>query len=186
MYTSIKPSCLKYELKFWYAELKIISGLIFQKDSAVASIFCIVFVVLYIITFATGPGSIPWFLVSELFSQSARPTAASLAVFTNWFANFLVGLTFLPIKVSYEKPDMEHFKYQCDHYIINHSFFRKRRGQMFSLYSLSCKCCSLFSSGRKYLKRKINLLRRFQPSSDKNLMNKIPKWLKNDHDNVHL
>lgn len=70
----------------------------FAKESTVASVFCIIFVVLYMITFATGPGSIPWFLVSELFNQSARPTAASLAVFTNWFANFLVGISFLPIK----------------------------------------------------------------------------------------
>ncbi|XP_045472485.1 solute carrier family 2, facilitated glucose transporter member 1-like isoform X2 [Harmonia axyridis] len=81
-----------------FSTILLTVALTFSKESAVASIFCIVFVVLYIITFATGPGSIPWFLVSELFSQSARPTAASLAVFTNWFANFLVGLTFLPIK----------------------------------------------------------------------------------------
>lgn len=53
--------------------------------------------------FASGPGSIPWFLVAELFNQSARPTAASLAVCTNWTANFLVGLAFLPITVSFEK-----------------------------------------------------------------------------------
>ncbi|KAK9869885.1 hypothetical protein WA026_003606 [Henosepilachna vigintioctopunctata] len=70
----------------------------FANKSSVASVFCIIFVILFIIMFATGPGSIPWFLVSELFNQSARPTAASIAVFTNWFANFLVGLGFLPIK----------------------------------------------------------------------------------------
>ncbi|XP_035209737.1 solute carrier family 2, facilitated glucose transporter member 4-like [Stegodyphus dumicola] len=51
----------------------------------------------YIIFFATGPGSIPWFLVSELFGQDARPIATSIAVAVNWTANFVVGLTFLPI-----------------------------------------------------------------------------------------
>lgn len=49
--------------------------------------------------FATGPGSIPWFLVSELFNQSARPSATSLAVAINWTANFMVGLGFLPLQV---------------------------------------------------------------------------------------
>ncbi len=47
--------------------------------------------------FASGPGSIPWFLVSELFSQGARPMATSIAVAVNWIANFLVGLSFLPL-----------------------------------------------------------------------------------------
>lgn len=51
--------------------------------------------------FATGPGSIPWFLVSELFNQSARPAATSLAVAINWTANFMVGLGFLPLQVIY-------------------------------------------------------------------------------------
>lgn len=60
---------------------------------------CIIFVFIFVIMFATGPGSIPWFLVSELFNQSARPTATSLAVCINWTANFLVGLAFLPLAV---------------------------------------------------------------------------------------
>lgn len=51
----------------------------------------------FVITFAIGPGSIPWFLVTELFGQGARPIATSLAVAVNWAANFVVGLAFLPL-----------------------------------------------------------------------------------------
>lgn len=54
---------------------------------------------MFVVMFAVGPGSIPWFLVSELFNQSARPTACSIAVTTNWTANFFVGLGFLPLQV---------------------------------------------------------------------------------------
>ena len=60
----------------------------------------IFFVILFVVGFATGPGSIPWFFVNELFNQSARPMAASLAVVTNWTANFLVALSFEPMRVS--------------------------------------------------------------------------------------
>ena len=58
---------------------------------------------MFVVGFATGPGSIPWFFVNELFQQSARPMAASMAVVTNWTANFLVGLCFLPMQVSKAK-----------------------------------------------------------------------------------
>lgn len=64
------------------------------------SYFSIVLVIVYVIFFATGPGSIPWFLVTELFNSSARPMATSVAVTVNWVANFIVGLGFLPIAVS--------------------------------------------------------------------------------------
>lgn len=50
--------------------------------------------------FATGPGSIPWFLVTELFNSAARPMATAIAVTVNWVANFIVGLGFLPIQVT--------------------------------------------------------------------------------------
>lgn len=72
---------------------------IFQETYLWVSYLCIVFVLFFVIMFAVGPGSIPWFLVNELFNQDARPTAASIAVATNWTANFIVGLGFLPIKV---------------------------------------------------------------------------------------
>ncbi|KAJ8984065.1 hypothetical protein NQ317_006563 [Molorchus minor] len=73
-------------------------GMIFANTNKAASVLCIIFVLVYVIMFATGPGSIPWFLVSELFSQSARPIATSLAVCINWTANWLVGLAFLPLE----------------------------------------------------------------------------------------
>ncbi|OXU29584.1 hypothetical protein TSAR_009068 [Trichomalopsis sarcophagae] len=62
-----------------------------------ASIMAVLLVFVFIVLFATGPGSIPWFLVSELFNQSARPTATSVAIAINWSANFLVGIMFPPL-----------------------------------------------------------------------------------------
>ncbi|CCD72383.1 Facilitated glucose transporter protein 1 [Caenorhabditis elegans] len=62
-----------------------------------ASYSAIGFVLLFVISFATGPGAIPWFFVSEIFDSSARGNANSIAVMVNWAANLLVGLTFLPI-----------------------------------------------------------------------------------------
>ncbi|CAB0001304.1 unnamed protein product [Nesidiocoris tenuis] len=52
---------------------------------------------LFILFFSIGPGSIPWFITSELFSVAARPTASGVAVVVNWTANFIVGIGFLPL-----------------------------------------------------------------------------------------
>ena len=57
-------------------------------------------VITFVVGFATGPGSIPWFFVTELFTQGARGMATSVAVVTNWTANFLVGLGFTPLMVN--------------------------------------------------------------------------------------
>ncbi|KAL6733103.1 hypothetical protein Aduo_003784 [Ancylostoma duodenale] len=62
-----------------------------------ASYGAIVFVLLFVISFATGPGSIPWFFVSEIFASNARGNANSIAVMVNWTANLIVGLTFLSL-----------------------------------------------------------------------------------------
>jgi len=70
----------------------------FQSAGAWISYVSILWVILFVVMFAVGPGSIPWFLVSELFSQGARPLATSMAVGINWGANFMVGLMFLPLK----------------------------------------------------------------------------------------
>ena len=60
----------------------------------------VISVFVFIIMFASGPGSIPWFLVAELFGADARGLATSISVATNWAANFVVSLAFLPLKVS--------------------------------------------------------------------------------------
>ncbi|CAH0557960.1 unnamed protein product [Brassicogethes aeneus] len=73
-------------------------GLLYASTSTIASVACVIFVLVYVIMFAIGPGSIPWFLVGEIFNQAARPTATSMAVCINWTANFLVGLAFLPLQ----------------------------------------------------------------------------------------
>lgn len=39
-------------------------------------------------------GAIPWLITSELFESDARGKATSIAVFVNWFSNFLVTVTF--------------------------------------------------------------------------------------------
>ncbi|XP_050536000.1 solute carrier family 2, facilitated glucose transporter member 1-like isoform X1 [Daktulosphaira vitifoliae] len=73
-------------------------SLMFVKSFIWVSYLACLFVMIYVVAFAIGPGSIPWFLVSELFNSSARPLATSIAVGVNWTANFVVGLSFLPLQ----------------------------------------------------------------------------------------
>jgi len=78
--------------------LLLASLLTFEAVPAMSYV-AIVAVILFVVGFATGPGSIPWFFVTELFAQSGRPTATAIAVGVNWAANFLVGLGFEPIRL---------------------------------------------------------------------------------------
>ncbi|XP_064156527.1 solute carrier family 2, facilitated glucose transporter member 1-like isoform X2 [Anguilla rostrata] len=48
----------------------------------------------FVAFFEIGPGPIPWFIVAELFSQGPRPSAFAVAGFSNWTANFIVGMCF--------------------------------------------------------------------------------------------
>jgi SP family facilitated glucose transporter-like MFS transporter 1 len=84
--------------------LKNIPPLFFTQESVPwLSYLAVAAVILFVVGFATGPGSIPWFFVTELFAQSGRPIATSIAVAVNWSANFLVGLGFSPIQVRLEQ-----------------------------------------------------------------------------------
>lgn len=50
----------------------------------------------YVAAYAIGLGNVPW-MQSELFSLSVRSLGSGAATATNWGANFIVGLTFLPL-----------------------------------------------------------------------------------------
>ncbi|CAG9781697.1 unnamed protein product [Diatraea saccharalis] len=52
----------------------------------------------FVVFFALGPGSIPWLITAELFSQGPRPSAMAIAVLVNWMANFVVGIGFPSMK----------------------------------------------------------------------------------------
>ncbi|CAF0733414.1 unnamed protein product [Brachionus calyciflorus] len=54
----------------------------------------VVAAIFYIVFFSIGPGAIPWLITSELFGSDSRGKATSLAVFINWFSNFIVTVSF--------------------------------------------------------------------------------------------
>ncbi|KAF7256392.1 hypothetical protein EG68_06639 [Paragonimus skrjabini miyazakii] len=51
----------------------------------------------FVCGFAIGPGSIPWFIVAEFFSQETRDAAVSVAVTINWVCNICLGLVFIQL-----------------------------------------------------------------------------------------
>uniref|UniRef100_H2Y404 Major facilitator superfamily (MFS) profile domain-containing protein n=1 Tax=Ciona savignyi TaxID=51511 RepID=H2Y404_CIOSA len=57
-------------------------------------------ILLFVAFFQTGPGSIPWFITAELFNQSARPAAVSIAGLVNWLGNFTIGLAYPSINAE--------------------------------------------------------------------------------------
>lgn len=77
-----------------------------QRTTPSLSYLAIVAVFGFVASFEMGPGPIPWFIVAELFSQGPRPAAMAVSGFSNWTANFLVGLGFPKLEVR--KPSL-HF-----------------------------------------------------------------------------
>ena len=59
-----------------------------------AGVFAIVATLAFVGFFAFGPGSIPWLITGELFTQAPRSAAIAVATFVNWSGNLAVGLIF--------------------------------------------------------------------------------------------
>ena len=49
-----------------------------------AGVFAIVATLAFVVFFAFGPGSIPWLITGELFTQAPRSAAIAVATFVNW------------------------------------------------------------------------------------------------------
>ncbi|KAM3079385.1 hypothetical protein ACMFMG_005817 [Clarireedia jacksonii] len=67
-----------------------------KLSSRTAPLLILTSIMLYTGAFALGLGNVPW-MQSELFPLSVRSLGSSISTSTNWGANFLVGLTFLPM-----------------------------------------------------------------------------------------
>ncbi|KAI0097700.1 putative MFS myo-inositol transporter [Nemania sp. FL0031] len=79
---------------------------IVTRDSSAsqsAPIFILVNIMIYVAAYALGLGNVPW-MQSELFPLNVRSLGSGLATATNWLANFIVGLTFLPLMDALTPP----------------------------------------------------------------------------------
>jgi MFS transporter, SP family, solute carrier family 2 (myo-inositol transporter), member 13 len=61
-----------------------------------APLLVLVSIMIYVGAYALGLGNVPW-MQSELFPLNVRSLGSGLSTSTNWGANFIVGLTFLPM-----------------------------------------------------------------------------------------
>ncbi|RYO78561.1 hypothetical protein DL762_008645 [Monosporascus cannonballus] len=66
------------------------------SSSRGAAVVILVSVMVYVAAYALGLGNVPW-MQSELFPLSVRSLGSGVATCVNWSANFVVGLTFLPM-----------------------------------------------------------------------------------------
>uniref|UniRef100_A0A915NQ02 Major facilitator superfamily (MFS) profile domain-containing protein n=1 Tax=Meloidogyne floridensis TaxID=298350 RepID=A0A915NQ02_9BILA len=79
-----------------FSTAMIAISMLVAKSIEFVSFLSIIFVLLFVISFATGPGSIPWFYVNEMFPSNLRGIASTFAVTVNWICVILVA-TFFPI-----------------------------------------------------------------------------------------
>jgi len=68
-------------------------GIFFQMGIT-NSVFLLSFFLLFIASFAFSYGPVVWIIISEIFPTKIRGRAMSIAIFSLWFANVIVGQTF--------------------------------------------------------------------------------------------
>lgn len=74
-----------------------------KPSGSEAAIIILLGIMLYVASYALGLGNVPW-MQSELFPLSVRSLGSGVATSTNWGANFLLGLTFLPLMMDWLTP----------------------------------------------------------------------------------
>ncbi|KAG5974842.1 hypothetical protein E4U55_008007 [Claviceps digitariae] len=67
-----------------------------QPGAKGAAYVILISIMMYVASYAVGLGNVPW-MQSELFPLSVRSLGSGIATGTNWSANFVIGLTFLPL-----------------------------------------------------------------------------------------
>ncbi|KAK8087074.1 general substrate transporter [Apiospora phragmitis] len=66
------------------------------ESAAAAAVTILTSMIVFVAAYALGLGNVPW-MQSELFPLGVRALGSGLSTATNWSANFVVGLTFLPL-----------------------------------------------------------------------------------------
>lgn len=84
----------------FFSSIIVVLGIVLRHKLPWLPYLTVAGVCLYIIFFAIGPGSIPWFIGAELFLQGPREVAMSIGVLVNWKANFLVGIAYPVLQKS--------------------------------------------------------------------------------------
>lgn len=102
----------------------------------------------FVVFFAVGPGSIPWMITAELFSQGPRPAAMSIAVLVNWMANFLVGIGFPSMKV---RLTCKLYRYYFIYIISTNSYDAVRRKFLFRVLENFNESSIFRSKGKTFL-----------------------------------
>jgi SP family galactose:H+ symporter-like MFS transporter len=64
-------------------------------DDIAMRLFAVVMLLVFIVGFAVSAGPLIWVLCSEVQPIEGRDFGIAISTFTNWTANFVVGLTFL-------------------------------------------------------------------------------------------
>ncbi|OQV21176.1 Solute carrier family 2, facilitated glucose transporter member 3 [Hypsibius exemplaris] len=65
-----------------------------------ASYLSVTSVMLFVVFFAIGPGPIPWFIASELFTEGPRAPATSVVAGVNWSSTLLITFAFPLVETS--------------------------------------------------------------------------------------
>merc|ERR1712107_443850 len=72
-------------------------ALVFQLPEALEGWLSLVAILLFRIFFSISLGPLPYIITAEVFPAGFRASGVSLCWAMNWFANFIVSLTFLPL-----------------------------------------------------------------------------------------
>ena len=70
----------------------------------VLSPLAIIALIVYIASFASGAGPLPWTVNAEIYPTWARSTSIAIATATNWCSNLIVSMTFLTMADDLGQP----------------------------------------------------------------------------------
>ncbi|VDM33067.1 unnamed protein product [Hydatigera taeniaeformis] len=84
-----------------FSAVIITIGLALRSHAYGLIYLAITFVYIFVGGFAIGPGSIPWFVVAEMFVQETRDPAIVITVIVNWLAQIVISLGYPPLLASF-------------------------------------------------------------------------------------